>query len=107
MVQFGINGDPKISAPWREAQIKDDPVKQSNKRGYITYAMAGPEHPHQPGVHQLRRQRQPRQPGLLAVRPRDLRAWTWSTSSTPNTAKARRAAAVPTRAASRRKATPI
>src|SRR5258708_24564772 len=42
MVQFGINGDAKISAPWREARIADDPVKQSNKRGYITYAMAGP-----------------------------------------------------------------
>ena len=43
MVQFGIHGDPKVSAPWREAQLKDDPVKQSNKRGYITYAMAGPD----------------------------------------------------------------
>src|SRR4249919_2851626 len=42
MVQFGIHCDPTISAPWREAQLKDDPVKQSNKRGYITYAMAGP-----------------------------------------------------------------
>jgi peptidyl-prolyl cis-trans isomerase A (cyclophilin A) len=42
MVQFGINKDPKISAPWRAAQIKDDPVKQSNKRGYITFATAGP-----------------------------------------------------------------
>ena len=42
MVQFGISGDPKLSAPWREAKLKDDPVKQSNKRGYITYAMAGP-----------------------------------------------------------------
>src|SRR5436190_20049681 len=42
MVQFGISGDPKIAAPWREARIADDPVKQSNKRGYITYAMAGP-----------------------------------------------------------------
>ena len=42
MVQFGINGDPKISAPWRDAKIKDDPVVQSNRRGYITYAMAGP-----------------------------------------------------------------
>jgi peptidyl-prolyl cis-trans isomerase A (cyclophilin A) len=42
MVQFGINGDPAISAKWREARIQDDPVKQSNRRGYITYAMAGP-----------------------------------------------------------------
>jgi cyclophilin family peptidyl-prolyl cis-trans isomerase len=42
MVQFGINGDPKLSAQWREARIQDDPVKQSNKRGFITYAMAGP-----------------------------------------------------------------
>jgi len=42
MVQFGIHGDPKIAAPWREARIADDPVTQSNKRGYITYAMAGP-----------------------------------------------------------------
>jgi peptidyl-prolyl cis-trans isomerase A (cyclophilin A) len=42
MVQFGINGDPKISAKWREARIPDDPVRQSNARGHITYAMAGP-----------------------------------------------------------------
>src|SRR4029077_19446479 len=42
MVQFGINGDPKLSSVWREARIKDDPVKQSNARGYITFATAGP-----------------------------------------------------------------
>jgi peptidyl-prolyl cis-trans isomerase A (cyclophilin A) len=42
MVQFGINADPKLSAVWREARIKDDPVRQSNKRGFLTYAMAGP-----------------------------------------------------------------
>ena len=42
MVQFGINGNPQFSAPWRNAQIKDDPVKQSNKRGFITFATAGP-----------------------------------------------------------------
>jgi peptidyl-prolyl cis-trans isomerase A (cyclophilin A) len=42
MVQFGIHGDPAISAVWRGARIQDDPVKQSNARGYITYAMAGP-----------------------------------------------------------------
>jgi len=42
MVQFGVNGNPKISAALSTANIKDDPVKQSNTRGYITYATAGP-----------------------------------------------------------------
>jgi peptidyl-prolyl cis-trans isomerase A (cyclophilin A) len=42
MVQFGINGDPAISANWRVAHILDDPVTQSNTRGTITFAMAGP-----------------------------------------------------------------
>src|SRR5215831_545573 len=42
MVQFGINGDPGIMAKWRTAQIGDDPVTQSNKRGMITFATAGP-----------------------------------------------------------------
>jgi peptidyl-prolyl cis-trans isomerase A (cyclophilin A) len=42
IVQFGINGDPAISGKWREARIPDDPVRQSNQRGFITYAMAGP-----------------------------------------------------------------
>ena len=41
MVQFGINGDPKLSQVWRDANIKDDPVKASNKRGNITFATAG------------------------------------------------------------------
>ena len=42
MVQFGINGDPATMARWRAAQIKDDQVTQSNKRGTITFATAGP-----------------------------------------------------------------
>jgi peptidyl-prolyl cis-trans isomerase A (cyclophilin A) len=42
MVQFGIHADPKLSAVWRSATIPDDQVKQSNKRGYITYATSGP-----------------------------------------------------------------
>jgi peptidyl-prolyl cis-trans isomerase A (cyclophilin A) len=42
MAQFGINGDPKLNTVWREARIKDDKVLQSNKRGYVSYAMAGP-----------------------------------------------------------------
>jgi peptidyl-prolyl cis-trans isomerase A (cyclophilin A) len=41
MVQFGINGDPAVSAAWRNARIGVDPVKQSNKPMFITYAMGG------------------------------------------------------------------
>lgn len=41
MVQFGINGDPAVSAVWRNARIPVDPVKETNKRGSITYAMGG------------------------------------------------------------------
>jgi peptidyl-prolyl cis-trans isomerase A (cyclophilin A) len=42
MAQFGIHGDPKMSASWREQRIQDDPVKASNTRGMVSYAMAGP-----------------------------------------------------------------
>lgn len=42
MVQFGISGNPKIEAAWGHANLRDDPVKEGNKRGKITYAMAGP-----------------------------------------------------------------
>ena len=38
MAQFGISGDPAITSRWRTANIKDDPVKQSNLRGFVTYA---------------------------------------------------------------------
>lgn len=42
MAQFGINGDPTTQAKWKDANIADDPPKESNKRGYITFANAGP-----------------------------------------------------------------
>jgi peptidyl-prolyl cis-trans isomerase A (cyclophilin A) len=42
MVQFGIPGDPVVAAKWRGASIPDDPVTQSNLRGFVTFAMAGP-----------------------------------------------------------------
>jgi peptidyl-prolyl cis-trans isomerase A (cyclophilin A) len=41
MVQWGISGDPAVSGKWRSANITDDPVKQSNKRGYVTFAKTG------------------------------------------------------------------
>jgi peptidyl-prolyl cis-trans isomerase A (cyclophilin A) len=42
MAQFGINGKPEIARVWQNANIQDDPVKQSNTRGRITFATAGP-----------------------------------------------------------------
>jgi peptidyl-prolyl cis-trans isomerase A (cyclophilin A) len=42
VVQFGIHGNPQISAKWRAANISDDSVTQSNLKGYLTYATAGP-----------------------------------------------------------------
>jgi peptidyl-prolyl cis-trans isomerase A (cyclophilin A) len=42
MVQFGMHGDPAVQSAWTFARIPDDPVKESNKRGYVTFAMAGP-----------------------------------------------------------------
>jgi peptidyl-prolyl cis-trans isomerase A (cyclophilin A) len=38
VVQFGINGNPKVSAAWQTATIPDDPVKASNSIGKVTYA---------------------------------------------------------------------
>ena len=42
MAQFGLSAYPPVSAAWERATIKDDPVTQSNKRGYVTFATAGP-----------------------------------------------------------------
>jgi peptidyl-prolyl cis-trans isomerase A (cyclophilin A) len=42
MAQFGLSPYPEVSKAWDQANIKDDPVTQSNHRGFITYAMAGP-----------------------------------------------------------------
>lgn len=42
VMQFGLSGDPGISARWRTASIPDDPVLQHNTRGTVTFATAGP-----------------------------------------------------------------
>ena len=42
MAQFGISAYPAVNKVWEPAVIKDDPVTQSNVRGYITFATGGP-----------------------------------------------------------------
>ena len=42
VVQFGIHGSPLVSSVWRDANIIDDPVKETNARGTIVFATAGP-----------------------------------------------------------------
>ena len=38
MAQFGMHGDPDINAIWKKQTIQDDVVRESNKRGYVTFA---------------------------------------------------------------------
>ena len=40
--QFGINGDPGVSKRWRGRPIPDDPRRNSNVRGTVTFAFAVP-----------------------------------------------------------------
>ncbi|KAL7429011.1 hypothetical protein ACHAXH_003445 [Discostella pseudostelligera] len=42
VAQFGINGDPEVQANWRSQNLRDDPVRVSNKRGTVVFATAGP-----------------------------------------------------------------
>ncbi|HVJ27529.1 MAG TPA: peptidylprolyl isomerase [Vicinamibacterales bacterium] len=42
MAQVGVNGDPAVSAQWRDRAIQDEPAKVSNQRGRVTYAKGGP-----------------------------------------------------------------
>jgi peptidyl-prolyl cis-trans isomerase A (cyclophilin A) len=42
VVQFGINGDPQTNQLWATAMLPDDPVKEHNVKGALTFAMRGP-----------------------------------------------------------------
>ena len=42
MAQFGINGDPHVWGLWSVRRLPDDPVRQSNTRGMVSFATAGP-----------------------------------------------------------------
>lgn len=41
MAQFGMNGDPRVTAAWEPLTLQDDPVKQKNLRGMVTFAAGG------------------------------------------------------------------
>lgn len=38
VVQFGLSAHPKVSSAWQTSTIKDDAVKGSNKKGFVTFA---------------------------------------------------------------------
>ena len=38
MAQTGMNGDPATHGKWKDNNIPDDPVQESNLRGYVTFA---------------------------------------------------------------------
>ncbi len=42
IAQFGIPGEPSVSAAWNGRTLIDDPVRQSNKKGWMAFAMTGP-----------------------------------------------------------------
>lgn len=42
IAQFGLNGDPAVIAAWKHRDMPDDPVRVSNIRGTLAYAMTGP-----------------------------------------------------------------
>jgi peptidyl-prolyl cis-trans isomerase A (cyclophilin A) len=42
MAQFGVNGNAEVNRIWRKSEIPDDPVKESNRRGSLSFATAGP-----------------------------------------------------------------
>jgi peptidyl-prolyl cis-trans isomerase A (cyclophilin A) len=41
VAQFGLSAYPPVNAAWTKATITDDPVTQSNKKYYLTFATAG------------------------------------------------------------------
>ncbi|MCA9705531.1 MAG: peptidylprolyl isomerase [Myxococcales bacterium] len=41
MVQFGMSGNPAAQQAWNEHPLEDDPVKESNTPGMVTFAKKG------------------------------------------------------------------
>jgi peptidyl-prolyl cis-trans isomerase A (cyclophilin A) len=42
VAQFGMSGNPDVGRAWAGRRLPEDPVRQSNKRGTISFARGGP-----------------------------------------------------------------
>lgn len=42
MAEFGINGDPWVNAAWRQATLRDEPVRKPNERGRVSFSKNEP-----------------------------------------------------------------
>lgn len=42
VAQFGLSPYPAVSRVWKMANLTDDPVRESNRRGTLSFATAGP-----------------------------------------------------------------
>lgn len=42
VVQWGISGDPGITSVWLDRRLPDEPVRNGNLRGRVSYARGGP-----------------------------------------------------------------
>jgi homoserine O-acetyltransferase len=42
IVQFGLSGDPAVTAAWRSHELRDDPPRSHNQRGTFAFAQKGP-----------------------------------------------------------------
>jgi len=42
IAEFGIHGDPWVNAAWRQALMADEPVRQSNTRGRVSFSKNTP-----------------------------------------------------------------
>lgn len=43
VAEWGIHGDPWVNAAWRQAEMMDEPVRQSNTRGRVTFSKNRPD----------------------------------------------------------------
>ena len=42
VAQFGIHGNPEVSSYYKQEKMVDDPVRQTNSYGTVTFATSGP-----------------------------------------------------------------